>query len=296
MPIPFDLKDGVAKALSMGNNEYASQKSFLGADRSQDSAAFDLRIGAGLPPRVSESLFKNGRTGRDCDLLNSRVFSNVNALPIDIEDFFKGFVGMALETGSQQPGTTSISLLLRVKEKDEKAWERLIRIYAPLVHRWCHSQAGMHANDIPDVAQDVFRAVAVAISRFRRDQPGDSFRKWLKTITINKVRDHLRKDGNRPVAIGGQTGHEMIARLEDSLIDEDPEQLESDEVLILRQALNEIREEFRELTWRAFWLSAIDGRSTDDIADELQITQHAVRQSCYRVRRRLRQEMTDLID
>ena len=43
-------------------------------------------------------------------------------------------------------------------------------------------------------------------------------------------------------------------------------------------------------------MSVMDGLDTDVIAERLGITTHAVRQSCYRVRRRLREELNELVD
>ena len=57
-----------------------------------------------------------------------------------------------------------------------------------------------------------------------------------------------------------------------------------------------MRGEFEERTWRAFWMTAIEGRSPVELTADLGMTPAAIRQAKSRVLRRLRQEMGDLLD
>src|SRR5262249_21935918 len=87
----------------------------------------------------------------------------------------------------ERPGLsapTSRSLLERIKANDDAAWDRLIRLYAPLVYRWCR-RWDLPEQEIGDVLQEVFQAVATHISGFRREREGDTFRGWLRTIARN---------------------------------------------------------------------------------------------------------------
>src|SRR5437016_62499 len=84
--------------------------------------------------------------------------------------------------GQQPAQVTPLSLLERVRAHNPEAWHRLFQLYQPLVLSWClHS--GVNATDAEDVAQEVFAAAAAALDRFHRDQPGDTFRGWLRAIT-----------------------------------------------------------------------------------------------------------------
>src|SRR5262249_40117518 len=76
------------------------------------------------------------------------------------------------------PGSTSTSLLQRLRARDPVAWERLCQIYGPLVYRWARS-SGLQDTDAADVVQEVFRSVAVSLDHFHHDAPTDSFRGWL---------------------------------------------------------------------------------------------------------------------
>src|SRR6188472_3464735 len=86
--------------------------------------------------------------------------------------------------------STSQSLLVRLKDGQPAAWEQLTELYAPLVYRWCRAMR-LAEQDLPDLFQQVFHAVASHIREFHNDRPGDSFRHWLRAITRNKVRDHF---------------------------------------------------------------------------------------------------------
>src|SRR5262249_44317213 len=83
-------------------------------------------------------------------------------------------------TGMASPDkSTSLTLLERIRGRDEEAWRRLMRLYAPLVERWC-GHCGVRGQDADDVRQEVFHAVAVGLDNFRRERKGDTFRGWLR--------------------------------------------------------------------------------------------------------------------
>jgi RNA polymerase sigma-70 factor (ECF subfamily) len=189
---------------------------------------------------------------------------------------------------------TSLTLLGRVQANEPGAWERLIDLYAPLVYHWCQ-RGGLRDEDAADVFQEVFRAVAEHIAGFRRDRPGDTFRGWLRTITRNKVRDHGRRHAGQPRAAGGTDAQLRLQSVPQSAEPDDPEETG----LVIRQlhrTLEAIRGEFEERTWQAFWMVQMEGRDTSAVGAELGMTAAAVRKAKFRVLRRLREELDDLLD
>ena len=164
------------------------------------------------------------------------------------------------EDGPQSSTATSPSLLKRVKTADAAAWDRLVGLYAPLVYHWCR-RADLPEQEIADVFQDVFQAVATHIADFRRDGANDTFRGWLRVITRNKVRDHFRKLGREPGGAGGTEAQLLFAQLPDGcLVGDDPDDGMMDRGLFNR-ALDQIRGEFEERTWHAFWLTISCGNA-----------------------------------
>src|SRR5262245_50823179 len=112
--------------------------------------------------------------------------------------------------GSSPP--TSPSLLERVQAQQGPAWQRLVRLYGPVVYGWCLA-ARLTPEDAADVGQEVFLAVSRSVAHFRRDRPGDSFRGWLWTITSHKVCDFRKRNRRRVQAAGGSNAQEQLARL-----------------------------------------------------------------------------------
>lgn len=188
---------------------------------------------------------------------------------------------------------TSPSLLVRLRANEAGAWERLVDLYAPLVYHWCRGHH-LPPEDVADIFQEVFRSVSEHIQGFRRDRPGDTFRGWLRTITRNKIADHLRRRGRQPQAPGGTDAQMRLLEIPNpDASDEDP--AEADLVRRqLRRVLEEVRGEFEERTWRAFWEVQMEERGTDEVGRELGMTAAAVRKAKFRVLRRLREELGDL--
>lgn len=200
--------------------------------------------------------------------------------------------------------STSRSLLAHAKRDDPAAWERLVRLYAPLVASWCR-RSGVAEQDVADILQDVFSSVSGNLHRFHRDRPSDTFRGWLSTITRNKVTDHFRRRQKEPDVAGGSEFSRRLQQFPQVERFADAEEADakssSDEESmvwndLLRTALNTIQREFHERTWRAFWGVVIEGRTAADVGADLDMKPGAVRVAKSRVLLRLRRELGDVAD
>ena len=191
--------------------------------------------------------------------------------------------------------STSVTLLERVRSRDQDAWQRLLHLYTPLVAYWCR-HGGVHAQDAEDVCQEVFQAVAVGLEGFRREHAGETFRGWLRGITRHKILDYFRRR-RQPQAEGGTDAQRRlagVAQAETPLPDtDDPEE---ELTRLYHRALELVRSEFEARTWQAFWRAAVDGHATDIIATDLGMSAVAVRKAKSRVLRRLREESRGLLD
>jgi RNA polymerase sigma-70 factor, ECF subfamily len=188
--------------------------------------------------------------------------------------------------------STSLTLLERVRSRDEDAWRRLLHLYSPLVDRWCAHQ-GVRGEDLDDVRQEIFQTVAADLNRFHHDRPGDTFRGWLRVIARHKILDFFRRRRDQAEAQGGTDAHIWMQHVAERNL---PEDTENDLGDLYVRALELVRSEFEPRTWTAFWRSALDGHSPADIAADLGVTPAAVRKAKSRVLLRLRQEVGDLID
>ena len=165
-----------------------------------------------------------------------------------------------------------------------------MRLYGPLVYQWCRRWE-LRDEDVADIFQEVFQAVAIQIVGFRGDRPGDTFRGWLWSITRHKVCDHFRRRGREPQAAGGTDAHERLLNLPQPPDDDMPAT-----VSLVQRALDLIRVEFEERTWQAFWRTAVEGQAPRDVAAEFGVTPDAVRMAKSRVLRRLRRELDDAVE
>ena len=192
--------------------------------------------------------------------------------------------------------STSSSLLERVKSRDQAAWERLVSLYSPLVYHWCR-QAGLQAADAADVGQEVFQAVARKVADFRHDRPGDSFRRWLRTITRNKLRDRAKRDQVGEVGAGGSDAQNALLQVPaDDAEQVSAEQDNHEAALVYRQAVDLVRAEFQGHTWESFWRVTVEDHRPEDVARDLGVTVNVVYLAKSRVLRRLRDEFAGLVE
>jgi RNA polymerase sigma-70 factor (ECF subfamily) len=188
----------------------------------------------------------------------------------------------------------SLSLLDQLKQNEADAWDRLVRLYAPLVFHWCR-RLNVPEQDITDIFRDVFYSLAKNISTFQKQKAGDTFRGWLRTITRNKVYDHFRKTGSWPQPAGGTDANYRLSQYPaEDLSDEFTEEEAAEHALFLR-ALDIIRAEFAERTWNAFWNVVVEGKSPTETGQLLGMTPGAVRVAKSRVLHRLRLQLGELL-
>lgn len=191
-------------------------------------------------------------------------------------------------------GSSGLSLAVRLRAGSADAWREMVDLYGPLLQQWCRRK-GMNEGETADVAQEVFLAVYRAIPAFDPAAPGATFRGWLWTITLNKIRERARREVG-PVGIGGSTALGQMAGMPDPAVEEQDEQEPSAPgatARLVRRAMDQIRPTLAPQTWEAFWRTAVLGRPAPQVAEELGLTSAAVRQAKSRVLRRLRLQIGD---
>ncbi len=177
---------------------------------------------------------------------------------------------------------TSWNLLRSVQDDSPNGWARLVSLYAPVLARWCR-RAGLQDADADNVVQEVFLTLRCHIGSFRQDRGSGRFRAFLSTITRTRIADHRRREARQPTLLDGNA----LALLGDRTLDEvavDPQFRD----LELRRTVDVVRAEVTESTWKAFWLTAVEGRSAEETAEATGLTVGAVRLAKLRVLRRLR--------
>jgi RNA polymerase sigma-70 factor (ECF subfamily) len=188
---------------------------------------------------------------------------------------------------------TSISLLECLRQSpSESAWQRLVELYTPLIQIWLRRYS-LRNQDIEDLSQEVLAVVVRRVADFKRNAQAGSFRRWLRTITVNCLRDFWRAQRYRPRDVG-------FDRVLDELADTDSPlsklwDKEHDEY-VTRRLLARIQPCFQPKTWQAFQRVALEGVAVDQVAAELGLSINAVFIAKSRVVHMLRRESQGLID
>ena len=180
---------------------------------------------------------------------------------------------------------TQPSLLLRLRDpSDDAAWSRFASLYTPLIFAFCRGR-GLSEADAADVAQDVLKAIAGAIPRFSYDRSRSSFRNWLFTVVRSKLNNFFAAQARQPRP-AGETTVQHFADHEPALEETWQREYQAN---LLRWAAEQVRAEFKDATWNAFWRTAILEEPAEQVAADLRLTVNALYIARSRVTTRLRQ-------
>ncbi len=192
---------------------------------------------------------------------------------------------------SDAPATRP-SLLLRLRDpRDGAAWGQFVDVYAPLVYGFARRH-GLQDADAADLTQDVLRAVATAAGRLEYDPERGSFRGWLFTVARNKLRNFLAAR-DRQVQGSGDTGVRLLLQEQPGLT-ESAEWDREYQQRLFAWAADQVRGEFQDATWQAFWQTAVEGKKPAEVAEALGLSVGAVYIARSRVLARLRERIQQL--
>lgn len=185
---------------------------------------------------------------------------------------------------------TRASLLVQIRDGANRgAWQEFMQLYGPVVYGFARSR-GLQDADAADLMQDVMRSVSAAIGRLDYDRSRGTFRGWLFTITRNKVFSFLSARRIRPQASGDTSTNRLLAEQPDASDGSEAWEVEYQRRLA-SLAMERIKHEFQENTWRAFWLAAVEGLAAADVAKQVGISPGAIYVAKSRVLARLKEEV-----
>jgi RNA polymerase sigma-70 factor (ECF subfamily) len=141
----------------------------------------------------------------------------------------------------------------------------------------------------------VLRAVAASLPARGYDPAKGAFRGWLYAVTRNKLNTFLSRQARTVRGSGDPDVREMLEGVEAP--DDSEEQWRREyEGRLIAWAGERVRGEFREPTWRAFWLTAVEGQSGEAVAKEVGMSVGAVYVARCRVLARLREVVRQALD
>jgi DNA-directed RNA polymerase specialized sigma24 family protein len=62
---------------------------------------------------------------------------------------------------------------------------------------------------------------------------------------------------------------------------------------VFRWAARQVRKEFHQATWKAFWLTAVEGRAVEVVAEEFAKSRGAIYNARSRVMQRIQEKVTE---
>src|SRR5262245_21035935 len=181
---------------------------------------------------------------------------------------------------------TRASLLVRLRDpRDEAAWREFVELYGPLVYHYARKQ-GLQDADAADLGQEVLGAVAGAVGRLEYDPARGAFRNWLFTVVRRKLWN-WRDAQRRQVRGSGEPANQRV--LEKGPVPEETDWESACEDRLFAWACTQVRREVADVTWQAFWRTAIEGQPGKQAAAGLGLSVTAVYSARSRVLARLKE-------
>lgn len=182
--------------------------------------------------------------------------------------------------------STSESLLLRLRSGDDQnAWTTFVELYTPLIFYWSR-KSGLQTNDAADLVQDVLTLAFQKLPSFQYDAD-KSFRGWLRTVTLNRLREKLRRKsiGATPATqsvLASMTGGESA----ESTWDLDYQRS------LIQRANALLKSEFQPATWKALQKYVFEGHSANQAAKEFGVSVWTI----YAAKSRFMSRMREILD
>jgi RNA polymerase sigma-70 factor (ECF subfamily) len=187
---------------------------------------------------------------------------------------------------------TRASLLIRVRDPaDQAAWHEFVEIYRPLILRLARRK-GMQEADADDVAQQVLVAVAKAVEQRQHDPRRAKFRTWLNRVAQNAILNALTR--GKPDRGSGDSALQAVLNQHATCTGPDSDLLRLEHRReVFRWAARQVRREFHQATWEAFWRTAVEGRPVEVVAGELTKNPGAIYTARSRVMRRIQDKVAE---
>lgn len=174
-------------------------------------------------------------------------------------------------------------LIQQSKDGSEEAFAALVRRYKTKVFNLAFSLTG-DRDTADDLAQEAFIKAYFGLPKF---QFRSEFGTWLYRITVNHVRDYLRKK-SRLSEISMEKVKEISSGQEDETEKKEKMLTEEQKRKLLRQAIRTLPEKHQVI----LSLRDIQGLSYEEVAEVLKIPPGTVDSRLFRARKMLREKIS----
>jgi RNA polymerase sigma-70 factor (ECF subfamily) len=166
-------------------------------------------------------------------------------------------------------------LVQAAQERNEAAWEALVRIHQEPVFRYAYLILGDRA-EAEDTAQETFIRAFKALGRFDASRP---LRPWLLSIATNLARNHFRSLGRYISALT-----RMVRETPGQYMSVEALSIEQIEARTLWQALQRMDITDRQVIYLRFFLEL----SVEETAEAMETAEGTVKSRLHRALGRLR--------
>ena len=150
---------------------------------------------------------------RGATALHSRVATGYHQPPN-----LQGMLRVADSGSGDEPLESTIDLLARARQGEERAVEQLFQRCLPALRRWARGRLPHYARDLADTQDLVQEAVLSTLHRLNsfESRHQGALQAYLRQAVVNRIRDEIRRVGRRPIP----------TELEDRHVDGAPSPLE----------------------------------------------------------------------
>ncbi len=180
--------------------------------------------------------------------------------------------------------TEELALVERFRRGDDSAFEEIVEQHAAEVAALANRLLGW-PGDVDDVVQEVFVAALAGLKKFRGES---SLRTWLFTITVNKCRRYRFRRLRRLRRVTMENAETVESRERGG----DRQAMDQETFARVRQAVQRLPRKYREIVV----LRYLQGLEPREICELLGITANVLQVRLNRARKRLKEQLGDLLE
>ena len=191
------------------------------------------------------------------------------------------------------PLETRHSLIVRLKDvQNDFAWRDFVCAYEGFLIQLARRQ-GVPERHVPDVTQQILMTIAKSIEGWKDDGNSASFRRWLSTVSRNVAIRFMSQERKQT---GGVGGSDLVSALQNVEAPPDQHSVRRYEHELIVWAAEQVRHEFIETSWRAFWATVIEERPVDEVASQLGVTAGSIYMSRSRIMAKIKKRIAEVND
>lgn len=190
---------------------------------------------------------------------------------------------------------TRQSLLVRLRQNSEGAWSEFVEIYETAIYQFSRRR-GLQDADAWDVTQEVLTAVEKKVDSWDADPTKGKFRGWLFRVARNIAVDKVLEQSKRAAASGDSRVAEVLAQLPESNQQQISIFWEEYRKTLMNWAVEQIRPDYKDTSWRAFLKTAVEGQKPEEVAEQLGVSVGSVYAVKFRVVARIKKLVAQFDD